>query len=178
MADGGYGEMMAPLLYTLKLKSRYFMRPLMRFFLYYFYETSFTMGSGGTLVTGKKAALANTLFNLSSGSIYIGDYSIFGQNVMLLTGRHNFVNGARAGLSDVINGSSWGGGDQEVPGSGYDIHIGCGTWVASGVIIIGGVTIGNNAIIAAGSVVTEDIPDYAIAAGIPARITGDTRKLK
>ena len=169
--------MLAKLLSMLKLKSRYFMRPVMRFFLYYFYETSYVMGSGGSLVTGKKAALANTLFNLSSGSIYIGDYSIFGQNVMLLTGRHNFVGGERAGLADVISGPSWGGGDQEVPRSGFDIHIGSGTWVASGVIVIGGVAIGRNSIIAAGSVVTRDIPDYAIAAGIPARIIGDTREL-
>lgn len=162
----------------LKSKIRPFMRPIVRIFLYYLYETSYTMGSGGKLVTGKKVAVANTLFNLSSGSIYIGDYTIFGQNVMVLTGRHNYVNGQRAGLDEVVNGPSWGGGDLEVPPFGYDIHIGEGTWIASGAIITGGVRIGNHSIIAAGSVVTRDIPDWAIAAGIPARVIGDTRKMK
>ena len=59
-----------------------------------------------------------------------------------------------------------------------DIHIGRGTWIASGVIITGGVKIGDNAIISAGSVVTRDIPDYAIAGGIPACVIGDTRNIK
>jgi acetyltransferase-like isoleucine patch superfamily enzyme len=159
----------------LKRKLRPVIRPIVHIFLYYFYETSYTVGTSGRLLIGKKVAVANTLFNLSSGSITIGDYAIFGQNVMVLTGRHNYINGERAGLQDVINGPAWGGGDLEVPSSGYDIHIGRGTWIASGAIITGGVTIGDNAIIAAGSVVTRDIPDYAIAAGIPARVIGDTR---
>ena len=154
------------------------MRAIVRFFLYYVYETSYTMGAGGKLVLGKKVAVANTLFNLSSGSVHIGDYAIFGQNVMVLTGRHNYVNGQRAGLKEVINGPSWGGGDLEVPSSGFDIYIGAGTWIASGAIITGGITIGNSCVIAAGSVVTRNVPDYAIAAGIPASIIGDTRTMR
>jgi virginiamycin A acetyltransferase len=160
---------------TLQHKLRPFMRPIVRWLLYYFYETSYTMGSGGKLVLGKKVAVANTLFNLSSGSIHIGDYTIFGQNVMLLTGRHNFVDGRRAGLDDVINGPAWGGGDREVPPSGFDIIIGSGTWIASGAVVIGGVTIGDNVIVAANAVVTRPVPDYAIVGGVPARVIGDTR---
>jgi acetyltransferase-like isoleucine patch superfamily enzyme len=153
------------------------MRPIIRWLLYYFYETSYTMGSGGSLRTGRKVAVANTLFNLSSGSIAIGDYTIFGQNVMVLTGRHNFVDGQRAGLNDVINGPAWGGGRQEVPPSGYDITIGRGCWIASGAVIVGGVTIGDNVIVAANAVVTRSVPDYAIVAGVPAKVIGDTRKM-
>lgn len=44
-------------------------------------------------------------------------------------------------------------------------------------IILYNVTIGNNALIAAGSVVTKDVPDYAIVGGNPAKIIGDTREL-
>lgn len=134
------------------------------------------MGSGGSLLVGNKVAVANTLFNLSSGSIYIGDYTIFGQNVMVLTGRHHFIDGYRAGLGDVINGSSWGGGDKEVPSSGYDIHIGRGCWIASGAVITGNVIIGDNVIVAANAVVTRSVPDFAIVAGVPAKVIGDTRK--
>jgi len=160
-----------------KRKLRPIMRPIVKWLLYFFYETPYTMGVSGKLVIGKKVALANTLFNLSSGSVTIDDYTIFGQNVMVLTGRHNYINGERAGLGDVIKGESWGGGDLEVPTGGYDIFIGRGVWVASGAIIIGGVRIGSNSIIAAGAVVSRNVPEYAIVSGVPARVIGDTRNL-
>lgn len=159
----------------LQRRLRPIMRPIVRFLLYYFYETPYIMGTAGRLVKGKKVATANTLFNLSSGSIYIGDYTIFGQNVMVLTGRHNFVDGRRAGLDEVIRGPAWGGGDQEVPSSGYDIRIGSGVWIASGATIIGGVTIGDGVIVAANAVVTKHVPPFAIVAGVPAKVIGDTR---
>ena len=44
-------------------------------------------------------------------------------------------------------------------------------------IILYNVTIGKNTIVGAGSVVTKDVPDYAIVVGNPARIVGDTREL-
>lgn len=42
--------------------------------------------------------------------------------------------------------------------------------------IIAGVTIGEGALVGAGAVVTKNVPDYAIVAGVPARVIGDTRK--
>ena len=43
-------------------------------------------------------------------------------------------------------------------------------WIAANVTIIGGVTIGENSVIAAGSVVTRDVPANSLAAGVPARV--------
>ena len=50
------------------------------------------------------------------------------------------------------------------------IKIGDDCWLGGGVIVCPGVTIGNRCIIAAGSVVTEDIPDDSLAAGNPAKV--------
>ncbi len=48
--------------------------------------------------------------------------------------------------------------------------------IGSNATIVSGVTIGVGALVAAGAVVTKSVPDYAIVAGVPARVIGDTRK--
>lgn len=52
----------------------------------------------------------------------------------------------------------------------YSIVIGNDVWICDGAQIIGGNTIGNGAIIAAGAVVTKDVPDFSIVAGVPAKV--------
>lgn len=54
-----------------------------------------------------------------------------------------------------------------------EIHLKKDAWLGSNVIVKSGVTIGKGAIVAAGSVVTKDIPDYVIAAGNPAKVIKD-----
>jgi acetyltransferase-like isoleucine patch superfamily enzyme len=48
--------------------------------------------------------------------------------------------------------------------------------IGSNATIIGGVSVGEGALVGAGAVVTKDVPDFAIVAGVPARVIGDTRK--
>ena len=52
----------------------------------------------------------------------------------------------------------------------YPVVIGNDCWIGDGVSIIGGVKIGDGAVILAGAIVTKDIPPYAIVGGIPAQI--------
>ncbi|MBT5716837.1 MAG: acyltransferase [Opitutae bacterium] len=160
----------------MKLKIRPFLRPIIRWLLYFRYETYYRQGNG-RLRLGEKVGLANTLLNLASGNISIGSYTIFGQNVMVITGVHRFVEGKRAGLDDVRAGLNWGGGSKEAPSEGYDIVIGEGCWICSGAIILGPVKIGDNSIVGAGSVVTKDIPPDSFFAGIPAKYISGTSEM-
>jgi acetyltransferase-like isoleucine patch superfamily enzyme len=45
-----------------------------------------------------------------------------------------------------------------------------GAWIGSGAIILGGITVGENAVVGAGSIVTKDVPDNAIVARNPAKL--------
>lgn len=57
------------------------------------------------------------------------------------------------------------------------IRLGCDVWLGARVGIVDGVTIGDHVVVGMGSVVTKDIPAYAIVAGSPAKIIGDRRGL-
>lgn len=51
-----------------------------------------------------------------------------------------------------------------------------GASIGSGAVILCGVTIGERAMVGAGAVVTQDVPDFAIVVGVPARVVGDVRQ--
>lgn len=125
--------------------------------------TKFVHGPQSRLLVSPYCSLVNTIFNTSSGFITIGSHTIFGHNCMVLTGRHNFIDGSRAHLSGYPI-------DAETPNSGQDISIGCGCWIASGAIILGDVSIGNNCIVCAGAVVTHSFSDNLMIAGVPAKV--------
>lgn len=157
---------------TFRPVARALLRPVLRYAL----DTYVVMGDAARVRIGDRVALANTILNVSSGTITIGDRSIFSPGVMLLTGRHEFLDGMRASFPSERDDGSWGGGSIEVPTSGFDIVIGRGVWVSAGAIVVGGVTIGDHSIVAAGAVVTKDFPDHSIIGGVPARRLGDTRE--
>ena len=109
----------------------------------------------------------NTLFNTRSGEIHVGKNTFFGHNCMVLTGIHLFENGK---LKEPKS--------EQVPTSGYDIHIGSGCWITSGAIVLGGVHIGDNCLIMAGAVVADDIPSGSVAGGVPAAVVEKSEEIK
>lgn len=113
-------------------------------------------GSKDLLQISPTAKMVNTLFNTSSGTIKVGDYTFTGHNVSIITGTHKYD----SFLLDRM---------EDFPVSGNDILIGNGVWIGSNAIILGPCTIGDNAVIAAGAVVTHDVPPYTVVSGVPAR---------
>ncbi|MDE7290185.1 MAG: sugar O-acetyltransferase, partial [Oscillospiraceae bacterium] len=86
------------------------------------------------------------------GGITIGDDVLIGHQVVLATLNHDL---------DPDNRQSM------IP---KPIVIGNNVWIGSHATILGGVTIGDNAVIAAGAVVTKDVPENTVAGGVPAKI--------
>lgn len=125
-------------------------------------DYSYVHGDKSRLSIGKNCSTMNTLFNVISGTITIGDETLFTHNCMVLTGTHNFYKGKRCSLHTPPL--------EETPNSGRDIVIGSGCFIGSGAIILGNVKIGDNVIIASGSVVTTDIPANCFAGGVPAKV--------
>jgi len=153
---------------------RNIMRRLMHAIHPYFYDTHVIYGDPARLTIGERVGLANTLFNLSSGQISVGDRTIFGHNVQCLTGTHLFHKGRRVSTWDEFDDGSYGGGIREVPTTGRDIRIGTGCFIGSGAILIGPISIGNNSIIGAGAIVTKDISQNSVVMGQNAKVVGST----
>lgn len=105
----------------------------------------------------------------------IGDYSGIGENCRLygrviignhvMMGRECFIYTYNHETSRTDIPMQEQGGTAERP-----VYIGNDVWIGSRVTILPGVTIGNGAIIGASSVVTKDVPPYAVACGNPAKV--------
>lgn len=85
--------------------------------------------------------------------IVIGDDVMIGPNVSLITSEHPVAPSQRRAYL-----------------LGKPIVVERGVWIAAGATVIGGVTIGENSVVAAGSVVTRDVPANTLVAGNPARV--------
>ncbi len=113
--------------------------------------------SDGLLEIGANVSIgANSFISASTVGVVIGDYCMFGSGV-------------------AINGNSYRYDDLETPmclqeKTSRGIRIGRDVWVGANATLVDGVEIGDGAIVAAGAVVTRDVPARAIVAGVPARL--------
>lgn len=118
-------------------------------------ETPLRANWGGRHVHFGKNIYTN--FNLTlvdDTHIHVGDYCQIGPNVVLATAGHPIL--------------------PELREKGYQynapVRIGRNCWLGAGVVMVPGVTIGDNVVVGAGSVVTRDLPDNVIAVGNPCKI--------
>lgn len=86
--------------------------------------------------------------------IYVGDYTMFGPNVTIATAGHPILPELR----------------EKVYQYNFPVRIGRNCWLGAGVVVLPGVTIGDNVVIGAGSVVTKDIPSNVVAVGNPCKV--------
>lgn len=99
-------------------------------------------------------------FNTASGKISVGRRVVFGEHVRLLTGMHMNIADAQTNKVEL----------HHVPEFGRDIVIEDGAYIGSGATVIGPVTIHAYSTVAAGAVVTKDVPARTMVAGVPARV--------
>jgi len=105
-------------------------------------------------IIGYNVRLVNTFMDCAE-QITIEDNVFFGHDVMLLTGSHDYELVGVARMSSIKN---------------KPIIIREGAWICSRAVILQGVTIGKNAVVAAGSVVRDDVPEGVMVSGVPAQM--------
>src|SRR3954453_20653390 len=108
---------------------------------------------GGDTTVGRNVFINQNCTFYDLGGIDIADDVLIGPNVSLITSSHPLQPSERR--AGVI---------------AKPIVIERNVWIAAGAIIIGGVTVGENSVVAAGSVVTKNVPANTLVGGNPARV--------
>lgn len=108
---------------------------------------------GGGLDVGSNVDINGYTVIYASGGVRIGDNVLIAANCVITSVTHPMATAER----------------HQLVSAPVELRDNC--WLGAGAVILPGVTIGRNSIVAAGSVVTKDIPDNCICAGAPAKIT-------
>lgn len=118
-------------------------------------EAPFHANWGGKNVHFGHHVYANyNLTLVDDTAIYVGDHVMIAPNVVLSSGTHPIHPGLRLKQAQY----------------NLPIHIKANVWLGAGCLVMPGVTIGQNSVIGAGSVVTKDIPANVVAVGSPCRV--------
>jgi len=109
---------------------------------------------GTRIRAGKNLFINYNCTIIDTAIVTIGDNCLFAPNVSLYTAGHPLHPVSRNSLYEFAK----------------PINIGDNVWLGGGVTVLPGVTIGNNVVVAAGAVVTKDVPDNCVVGGVPAKI--------
>lgn len=112
----------------------------------------FTSDFGKNITLGKRIFINSGCRFQDQGGVVIGDDCLVGHNTVLATLNHDLDPAHRTDLHPA------------------PIVIGNNVWIGANVTVLPGVTIGENAVIAAAAVVTKDVPANAVVVGSPARV--------
>ena len=111
--------------------------------------------AGAQITIGEKTALSNNISMIARQRIEIGRYCLIGDGVQIVDSDFHGIQPDER--RNTFGETQW-------------VHIGDNVWLGSRVMVLKGVTIGNDSIIAAGAVVTSDIPASVVAGGVPAKV--------
>jgi lipopolysaccharide O-acetyltransferase len=114
-------------------------------------------GDGVALSLGDGTNLAGGCVLSAARSLTLGRHVLLARNVYVSDHSHAFEDVTRPVISQGITGIA-------------PVEIADGAWLGQNVVVCPGVRIGRGAVVGANSVVLEDIPDHAVAAGAPARV--------
>ena len=127
------------------------------------------LGRGFRMYGAKNIRIGNdvgigegALFMCTRAKIVIGDHTMFGPRVTVITGGHRYDIQGRP-MTSITN-------EEKSPEDDKDVIFEGDNWIGANVTILRGVTIGEGAIVAAGAVVTKNVPPYTIVGGCPARV--------
>lgn len=119
--------------------------------------TSTSLGQLGSFIhLGNHVGIGEFAYLGGAGGLTIGDDCIIGQYFSCHPENHNYKNTQQLIRLQGVNRQG--------------IHIGNNCWIGAKVTVLDGVTIGEGCVIAAGSVVTKNIPSFSVAGGVPVRI--------
>lgn len=107
---------------------------------------------GRNIAIGERVFINAGCIFQDQGGITIGDDCLIGHNAVLATLNHDLAPSRRADLLPA------------------PIVLGTNVWIGANATILPGVTVGDNAVVAAAAVVTKDVPDNAIVVGSPAKV--------
>ena len=102
----------------------------------------------------------HALFLCTESQIFIGNKVLFGPHVTIIGGDHRITDVGRF-IYDVLD---------KHPEDDQDVHIEDDVWIGTNTPLLKGVTVGRGAVVAAGALVTKDVPPYAIVGGVPAKV--------
>jgi acetyltransferase-like isoleucine patch superfamily enzyme len=114
-------------------------------------------GDGIALEIGDGTSISGTLVVSAARSVRIGRSVLMARNVYLSDHGHAFE---RAGTPVLAQGVT----------EPRPVEIGDGAWLGENVVVCPGVRIGRGAVVGANAVVLEDVPDWSVAVGVPARV--------
>lgn len=118
--------------------------------------TRFDLGPQGQVEIGAYGTIVSPVFS-TNARVVIGDYAFVSNDVFLADSPFAVPPCERRESG-------------EPGGAAADIVMGDDVWIATKVVVLGGVRLGDGAIVGAGAVVDRDVPDYAVVAGNPARV--------